>query len=185
MPSSITKKELEDLASNPELLRSEIDRYTKVRDDAESKLRAVVDETTARELRELAEQELHKARLEVETANDRAAEILAAADIEASEVRSKSETDARSIVATARTEADAVMAAARQIHEREAGLRDALEQRTSEAERMKESASRTVAINTDAAKRHNEEADALNSARQRLADLVKQMTEIVGDGKST
>lgn len=179
MSSSITPEELTALSRDPAQLMAEIQRYTQIRDDAESKLRAVVDEVTANELKVLAERELHNARITVEDANKQAGEILGAARTEAARITESSDADAKAVLDNSTAHALAVRAEADEILQRAKVTQTSLEERTSAADRSKESAEKAIAANNEAAAEYREATAQIDSSRQRLSALVKEMAEIV------
>lgn len=183
MPSSITQREILELSENPGRLLEEIQRYQQLRDDTESKLRAVVDETTARELRELAERELHQARLKVEDADTAAGKTLSVARAEADRTIAQAHAEAEALTITAQAEAQAMYTEAARRSESSRALEAELQSRISSANRATELAERAMALNNEAASHHTEAAAVLDSQRQRLSALVKEMRGIVGDGQ--
>lgn len=180
MGGSITPDELAALQRDPQRLMAEIARYTQIRDDAESKLRAVVDETTALELRQLAEDELRKANIALTDADAQAKHILELARSEAAGIQLTAETEANALLTSARDRTKLMDADAAEAERRAQVLQSSLEERASNANRAKAEAERAVADNGAAAAEYRAATADIESTRQRLSALVKEMAEIVG-----
>ena len=181
MQSSITPEEIAALQRDPARLLAEIQRYTQIRDDAESKLRAVGDEDGARHLREVAEGELHKARLRVEEADKEAETIIAAAKKDGGDIVARAQAAAEKLLSEHSAQAADRVIAAEQAHQAATASLASAEARFAEANEKHAQAQAAIERNSKAAQAHEQAAQRLTVARQRLSSLVKAMAEIVGD----
>lgn len=178
---SITAEDLMELRRNPEALEREIARYTQIRDEAESKLRAVVDEVTAREYLERADKERRAAEGALEQANgqaagvmklasDRAEALVGEAVASASRVLSEANVIARETTENARRELETATAE----KEKAEALNVKMQRETERAEASSEACNNAKLV-------YEEETRAIAAIRQRLAALIGEMREVVGD----
>jgi hypothetical protein len=179
--SSITQAEVAALLADPAKLLEELAKWRSIRDEAESKLRAAVDEDSARHLKEVAEKGLLEASLRIEKIDAECLQRLEDAARAASGLTDGAQVQAAQILDDARAEAAAILGAAAAklaaAAEKEGRVDDAL----AKAAGSEDEARRQAERNARAAEAHERAARGLADARKRLSSLVRGMREIVGD----
>lgn len=180
MSSQLSPSERMDLENNPAHLQREIARYLEVRAQAESQLRAVVDEKTGREYFERAQRMQQEAERAMEIANENAAALREKSEAEARKILDRAKQEAESLTKSTNKELDdareVLAGRAAELVERASALEERSRKLKDEEERAAESQAEAKKLRAEA---QSALAD-MQEKSERLSKLVSEIQEVIG-----